>query len=556
MTDHAQHSRATGVEVEPGMTDSTAPEGFPDTAHGLDLSKPHLRLTQVILADATDQHNELVQEQTWLLHPSQRNLQLRGNLFVVEDPTTGTGSILVKKAPLPDSRPLPSPWDLRVTPRKGSGFRCELAATPEETKNSWEMLKFSSGEIGCTRVLHTWQRDQRPKTPAHTLPRLLVNTWGDRSRDSRIEQEFIAAEIAAVRKLGGEILQLDDGWQRGITKNSAFAAKHGGVWEGFWKSDPRFWEPHPERLPNGLEPILRQARDAGIGIGLWFAPDSAMEFAQWERDVACVVSLHQRYGVDHIKIDGVKTESPRALENFLGFVRGVLRETDGRVAMDLDITAGIRPGYFGAMETGPLFVENRYTDWHNYWPHHTLRNLWKLSRWIDPVRLRMEFLNATRNAELYPNDPLAPHRYPPATLFATVFCANPLGWFEASNLPESVVEAIAPWVQTWKDHRTALFGGTIHPIGNPPDGLGWCGFLGLDANSRPHAILLFRGLLAPAECTLPMPVDCQRSLQADVHGSSGSLRITGQQIQASIPEPLGFLFATLSEAQPQSKHRE
>ena len=107
----------------------------------------------------------------------------------------------------------------------------------------------------------------------------------------------------------------------------------------------------------------------------------------------------------------------------------VLRESAGRIVFDLDVTAQLRPGYFGMIGTGPLFVENRYTDWHKYWPHQTLRNLWQLAWWVDPCRLRMEFLNQSRNTEKYADDPLAPSRYAPDTLFATVFFANPLGWF-------------------------------------------------------------------------------------------------------------------------------
>ena len=116
------------------------------------------------------------------------------------------------------------------------------------------------------------------------------------------------------------------------------------------------------------------------------------------------------------------------------------------------------------MGTGPLFVENRYTDWHRYWPHHTLRNLWQLSHWIDPCRLRMEFLNNTRNADKYADDPLAPSLYDPTTLFATVMFANPLGWFEVSNLTNSWLESAAGLVRIWREHRTRIFAGTILPV--------------------------------------------------------------------------------------------
>ena len=39
-------------------------------------------------------------------------------------------------------------------------------------------------------------------------------------------------------------------------------------------------------------------------------------------------------------------------------------------------------GYLAAREYGTLFVENRYTDFGNYYPHRTLRNLWMLARYV------------------------------------------------------------------------------------------------------------------------------------------------------------------------------
>jgi alpha-galactosidase len=53
----------------------------------------------------------------------------------------------------------------------------------------------------------------------------------------------------------------------------------------------------------------------------------------------------------------------------------VLHESQGRITLDLDVTAEVRPGYFSRMDTGRIFVENRCTDWRSYWPHHTLRNV-------------------------------------------------------------------------------------------------------------------------------------------------------------------------------------
>ena len=57
------------------------------------------------------------------------------------------------------------------------------------------------------------------------------------------------------------------------------------------------------------------------------------------------------------------------------------------------MTAGRRWGYHYGNEYGNIFLENRYTDWGNYHPHWTLRNLWMLARTVPPQNLQIEFLN-------------------------------------------------------------------------------------------------------------------------------------------------------------------
>ena len=69
----------------------------------------------------------------------------------------------------------------------------------------------------------------------------------------------------------------------------------------------------------------------------------------------------------------------------------------------------------------------------------------------------MEFLNNVRNAEVYGDDPLAPGRYAPEYLFATVMFASPLAWFEVSNLPADYARRVAPLIEAWKRHRDRIF---------------------------------------------------------------------------------------------------
>ena len=536
----------TGIEADPKAEAVTKADHVEAVGRTLSLSSQHLRLTQVILVDQTDHHNELVHEQQWLLHPSDRNLQLQGNLFVIENLAEGSGHILIKQAPLPWARPIPEATDLRITPRKGGGFDFALLGIAGGTADAWEILEYRGGCLERTRVLHAWQSRQRPETPTHAIPSFLSNTWGDRSRDSRIREDFIAAEIDAAHELGVDVVQIDDGWQRGVTSNSAYAAQHGGVWEGFWNADPHFWAPHPERFSRGLGPTMERARSKGMNVGLWFAPDSWNDFTNWRRDADCILELFRTLGVEHFKVDGVNARTDLALRNLRSFFQAVLEGSQGRVVFDLDVTAALRPGYFGSMEVGPLFVENRYTDWHNYWPHQTLRNLWQLSRWVDPRRLRMEFLNNTRHTELYVDDPLAPAHYDPATLFAMVMFSNPLGWFETSNLPAAYRKSVSELVQVWKVHREALFGGSILPIGAEPDGFSYTGFLSV---SEDHGyVLMFRELHPQDRISIELPSIGLGECRWEMLASKGTIESRGDTLCVAIPKPLGYLFARFTRA--------
>lgn len=508
------------------------------------VPEQHLRLLQVNLQDQSDKHNELVSVREWLLHPVE-SLELAGNLFVIENTLTGHGRILLKTQPLPHARSAPPRRDLRATPLKSTGFEFTVFDENNAGSAAFVDLPYEGGLAGRTLALQQFQRGLRPATAAHRVPRFLSNTWGDRSRDSRISHAFIEAEIRAGQRLGVEVVQIDDGWQTGITANSARSAGK-GAWKGFW-SQPDFWTPHPDRFPGGLTPLIDLAARNGMLIGLWYAPDSHNDFHHWQKDVQCLLGLHRTLGIQHIKIDGIQAPTALAQANLTRLFDTLLRESAGNLVFDLDITAQLRPGFFGLPTVGPLFLENRYTDWHRYWPHQTLRNLWHLAWWVDPGRLRMEFLNNARNTHLYPADPLAPAHYTPDALFATVFFANPLGWFEVSNLPDGYSEAVAPLVTAWKSLRLDIFGGCILPLGSAPDGIDWTGFASVASDGRSAVALIFRESNPAATWSGVIPgFGNGRGIRCEVLHGTGSASWADGRLHCANVAPLGYLLVRLT----------
>lgn len=299
------------------------------------------------------------------------------------------------------------------------------------------------------------------------------------------------AEVDAAAALGVTHVQLDDGWQAGLSRNSASRA--GERWEDWSAED---WRPHPERFPAGLAPIVARARERDVQLGLWFNPSRANDYAKWRRDADILIGYWRDHGIATVKIDGVEVPTKAAERNLRAFYERVVEATDGQLVFNLDVTAGRRPGYHFMTEYGNLFLENRYTDWANYYPHRTLRNLWMLSAWVPAQSLQIEFLNPSRNPERYgSNDPLAPSRLPADYPFAVAMAAQPLAWMEVSNLDDRL--ALARSIETYRGWRDAWQAGRILPIGEEPDGAAWTGFQSI-ADDRSGHLIVYRETLTEA----------------------------------------------------------
>ena len=153
----------------------------------------------------------------------------------------------------------------------------------------------------------------------------------------------------------------------------------------------------------------------------------------------------------------------------------MLEHTGDRAVFNLDATAGRRGGYHTFNRYGNIFLENRYTDWQNYYPYWTLRNLWRLSKYVPAERLQIEFLNKWRNAAKYAGDPFGPANYRFDYLFATTMAAQPLAWMEAGNLPEEAF-ALGETVARYRAVQEDFHRGVILPVGDEPSGRSWTGF--------------------------------------------------------------------------------
>ena len=505
------------------------------------FAAPHLVARAYTPIDRTDLRAELLDEREFAMPTCEAMAYLKCGVLDVRETLTGRGVVFLKLAPMPESRAEPDAFDFAVNPSTRAVMAvptgCPLAA-----------LAYSGGEVGRLRALHDFHRSLWPRRPGRDGV-LLSNTWGDGNRDSRINEGFLLGEIAAAADIGVEVVQIDDGWQKGRSANSSQSGGK-GVWNGYWAADPEFWAPDPVRFPRGLRPLADAAAKRGLSIGLWFGPDSSDNAANWERDADCLLAFHRQFGIRHFKIDSLKLHTPEAFARNRKFFAKMLGESGGSMCFDLDCTAEVRPGFLGGMPVGPLFVENRYAhrkgDMRVYYPHQTLRSLWTLSRVLDPVRLRMEFLNPEKGDGLYGDDPLRPSAWPADALFAIAMVSSPLAWMELSDVSEAVRAKWRPLIAKWKRERDALHGCVTVPVGGMPDGEAWTGFVSVGDDGGGYA-LVFREGNARGDWRLDLRdfFGAER-LSASVISGAGAASVEGGQLRVDIPDRLGYLWLRIS----------
>ena len=451
------------------------------------LQGKHHQIKSVEFFDVTDFNNTLTQSTKVLSYWF--DFTLRGNLIFSENTETEEGIFILKEAPHSRSQLYYPGNDFIVGNGKirmvGLGVKAsDLSDTVWTKAYGYTTGVYVKGEKNSVVALREYQKRVRPLL-ADRDEMIMLNTWGDRGKDTKINEAFCLRELALASKLGITHFQIDDGWQAGKSENSAY----GGSFKNIW-SNPNYWEPDSIKFPEGFKNIIAKAKELNIQICLWFNPSVQDNFNDWEKDAEALLNLYRIYGVKTFKIDGLKIDTKLAEMRLRSLFDKVMEESQWEIVLNLDATAGIRGGYFAFNEYGNCFLENRYTDWQNYYPFWTLRNLWMLAQYVPPQNLQIEFLNNIRSQDKYATtDRFAPKNYTLDYLFAISAMAQPLAWLEASNLPPEAF-TIGETIKKYQTIQHDLHQGNIFPIGEEPSGKSWTGF---ESIQQSHGyILVFR----------------------------------------------------------------
>lgn len=123
----------------------------------------------------------------------------------------------------------------------------------------------SEGLSGASRNFHKWARagaihgGENPRD-------ILLNSWEgvyldvDETRMNEMMRDFAS--------LGGELFVMDDGWF-----GEKYPRKQDNAALGDWKVDR-------EKLPGGIESLIRNAKENGLKFGIWIEPESVNSLSE------------------------------------------------------------------------------------------------------------------------------------------------------------------------------------------------------------------------------------------------------------------------------------
>ena len=120
-------------------------------------------------------------------------------------------------------------------------------------------LTFSQeGLSGASRNFHRWGRKYR-LAHGNRERKILLNSWEGVYFD--INQEGMDQMMKDIADMGGELFVMDDGW---------FGEKYPRKTDNCALGD---WVVDRQKLPDGIEGLLRDAKKRGVKFGIWIEPE-------------------------------------------------------------------------------------------------------------------------------------------------------------------------------------------------------------------------------------------------------------------------------------------
>ena len=138
----------------------------------------------------------------------------------------------------------------------------------------------ANGTNGVSQTFHSWARKYMLRH-ANQERMILLNSWEGVYFD--INHEGMDQMMRDIKSMGGELFVMDDGWfgekYRRLTDNAAL---------GDWVVDK-------QKLPEGIERLLADAKKNGVKFGIWIEPEMANVTSElYEKHPDWIIKAPQR----------------------------------------------------------------------------------------------------------------------------------------------------------------------------------------------------------------------------------------------------------------------
>ena len=497
----------------------------------------------VMFRGRTDVTNELVTEYKEL------GECVKGNLLFCEKHNADCEMFFLQEAPPTAERRDFEDHDFRITENNTVCSCCWGVApsevTPDEFLHSYRTIIGIYPTGGEQKALKKYLRLRFPESEEDYT--VTVNPWGCGNFPDLVNEQFLMDELAASGEIHATHYQIDDGWQKGralqeLTLNNR-------------KIEADFWEISKPHLPHGFEKLISHAKANGVEPALWVAPSFNCEYRDWQGFADILFDFYKKYDIKMFKIDAVKTRTKEAEENLAKLLGNLRERSNGEIFFNLDTTNGQRPGYFMFLEYGNIFLENRYVhrEAHcQYHPESTLKNLWRLTKYMRPQVLQIETADPNLiNYDVYEKQNLcAPDKYPLEYWLAISMFANPLIWLAPSKLPAASKKIFREMIDLHLKYRSRIFAEEIYSIGSEPDGESLSGFVAANENGNEGMILLFRELDGPEATVWNVPYIAENIKIREIAGNTqGGIKSIGDNLfEVKMAEKASYMLLEFSKA--------
>lgn len=332
---------------------------------------------------------------------------------------------------------------------------------------TWTIVWTESND-GMQLALKQFDRARYPVFPERDMF-ILSNTWGSANPGGSqfTEEDFVLKEIPAIAKLGIDVMQIDDGWQ-----------KSGGG------PDAKNFSP---KYANGWKDIKAIADANGVRMGLWVtAKLSTTEELNKNIDELGFVSWKADF--DHL---ASRSDYEDRIKKYRDVMKHAWMKTQFSLCPEYDDP---RYGWYYCKEYGSIYFQNIQESLPAHLtmvPYQVLMQNWEMTKYFNSNKLQVMLQNPKRVNPDRSDAPQHSHSY----CFAMGVPFVPCFFQSAQNLDSKEQKELKDFITVFKKHRKNIFNSYTFPVGDKPDNQSWTGFQMLnESDKKANYLLLFREL--------------------------------------------------------------